>query len=65
MAVEYIGNNGPDGMSMGLSATEKISFYGTTTVVQQATAAAGTDAATTQTLANALKVALDAYGLTA
>ena len=65
MAVEYIGNNGPDGMSMGLSATEKISFYGTTTVVQQSTAAAGTDAATTQALANALKVALDAYGLTA
>ena len=63
--VEYIGSNKPDGMCFGLSASEKIAFYGTTPAVQQATAAAGTDAATTQTLANALKLALDNLGITA
>jgi hypothetical protein len=65
MAVEVLDKGGPDGATFGKSATEKISFYGTTTVVQQATAAAGTDAATTQTLANALKLALDNLGATA
>lgn len=44
---------------VGLSATDKIGFYGTKTLVaQQASAAAGTDAATTQALANALRTAL-------
>ena len=65
MAVEYLGTGNPDGTSMGLSASEKISFYGTTPVVQQASAAAGTDAATTQALANALRTALLAQGLIA
>lgn len=65
MAVYYVGDNGPDGITIGTSATEKVSFYGATPVVQQATAPAGTDAATTQTLANALKLALDNLGLTA
>lgn len=65
MAVgEYRGNGNPDGTSFGQSG-EKISFYGATPVTQQATAAAGTDATTTQALANALKTALDNYGLTA
>lgn len=65
MAVEYLGTGIPDGTVFGRSATEKISFYNATPVVQQATAAAGTDAATTQTLANALKLALDNLGLIA
>ena len=34
MAAEQLGYNAPDGMTMGASATEKISFYGATTVVQ-------------------------------
>lgn len=41
---------------VGLSATDTIGFYGVTPVVQAATQAAGTDAATTQALANALRV---------
>lgn len=65
MSVEYIGHNGPDGCCIGLSATEKVAFYGTTPVVQQSTAATATDAATVIVLANALKVATDALGLTA
>lgn len=43
---------------VGLQASDTIGFYGTTPVAQQASAAAGTDAATTQTLANALRTAL-------
>jgi hypothetical protein len=42
MAVEYIGGNGPDGMSMGVSATEKVSFYGATPVVQASVTAIAT-----------------------
>ena len=55
----------PDGSNWGGAATDKIAVYGSTPVVQQATAAAGTDAATTQALANALKLALDNLGFTA
>jgi len=35
MGVDYIGTNKPDGMSLGLSTTEKISFYGVTPIVQR------------------------------
>jgi hypothetical protein len=64
MAVgKYIGSADPDGTSLGQSATDKISFYGATPVVQAAVAANGTDAATTQALANDLKTKLVALGL--
>ncbi len=38
MAVNYVGDNGPDGTVMGLDATSstKIGFYGATPVVQRA-----------------------------
>jgi hypothetical protein len=52
MAVEYLGSNGPDGANVGLSATEKIGFYGTTPVVQPASAsqaAVTTSVTTTRT----------------
>jgi hypothetical protein len=48
---------------VGLSATDPIGFYGTTAVAQQTIAANGTDAATTQALANDLKAKLKALGL--
>lgn len=38
--VQYIGANASGGMSLGYDATEKISFYGETPVVQRAAAAA-------------------------
>ena len=63
--IEYLGKSGPDGMCIGLAAADKLAFYGTTPVVQQTSAAAGTDAATTQTLANAIRVAMLAHGLIA
>jgi hypothetical protein len=50
---------------VGLTATDKIGFYGATKVVQGATAAAGTDAATTQVLANAMRTVLLNLGLMA
>jgi hypothetical protein len=60
---EYLGNGNPDGSSFGSSATEKISFYGVTPVAQATLAANGTDAATTQALANDLKAKLISLGL--
>lgn len=56
----------PDGICFGQSATDKIGFYGLATPIAQQTAVAnGTDAATTQTLANSLKAQLKALGLLA
>ncbi|MEO5329951.1 MAG: hypothetical protein H7829_17105 [Magnetococcus sp. THC-1_WYH] len=55
MAVYYVGDSNPDGMSFGLSTTEKITFFNGTPVVQPATvstvvtAAITTAAATTTT----------------
>lgn len=39
MAVEFLGSNGPDGTTLGIDATEKVSFYGATPVVQPTAAA--------------------------
>jgi hypothetical protein len=65
MAVEYIGNNGVDGMSFGSAITEKISFFGVTPVVQQDHIADATDAATAITSCNSAIAVLEAFGLTA
>lgn len=65
MSVDHLGKLNTDGTTLGQSATDKIGFYGVTPVVQPATAAAGTDAATTQTCANACRTALRALGLMA
>lgn len=48
---------------VGLSATDTIGFYGVTPVAQATIAANGTDAATTQALANDLKAKLKSLGL--
>jgi hypothetical protein len=48
---------------VGLSATDTIGFYGVAPVARATAAANGTDAATTQTLANDLKAKLVALGL--
>jgi len=58
--VEQITYNSPDGATMGKSATEKISFYGTTPIVQR-TAAVATSAVGTASSADvttALKAAV-------
>jgi hypothetical protein len=52
-------------VQVGGAATTLVGFYGATPVVQQATVAAGTDAATTLTCANACRTALRALGIMA
>jgi hypothetical protein len=42
MAVNYLGDNGPDGMALGTGISEKIAFYGTTPISQRAGAAQAT-----------------------
>ena len=66
MAVHYIGDNGPDGASFGTSATEKISFYGATTIVKPSVTWPNTTTATTainEKKANRLMAALVNLGL--
>lgn len=65
MAARQLSDGNPDGTVLGQSASDKIAFLGAATVVQQASASAGTDAATVQTLANALRLALLNLGLIA
>lgn len=65
MAVEHLSKANDDGTVLGQSATDKIGFYNATPVVQATIAAAGTDAATTQTLANDLRSKLVSLGLVA
>lgn len=60
---KYFGDDNPDGCSFGQSATSKISFYGATPIAKATLAANGTDAATTQALANDLKAKLKSIGL--
>lgn len=48
---------------VGLSTTDKIGFYGVAKVAQSSLAANGTDAATTQALANDIKAKLQLLGL--
>jgi len=66
MAVEYVGSNAPDGTSFGTSATEKISFYGATTIVKPSVTWPNTATATTalnEAKCNRLMVALVNLGL--
>lgn len=64
MAVHYLGDNSPDGMSLGTSSTEKISFYGATPIVKPS-AAQQTTATTTALRADldGLMAALSNLGL--
>lgn len=65
MAVHYLGDNNPDGMVLGLSATEKIGFFGATPVVQQSVTAPATTAttATNEAAIVSINAALVALGL--
>jgi|TARA_R110000824_G_scaffold133288_3_gene296065 hypothetical protein len=51
MAVDYLGDNNPDGVVMGLSASEKIAFYNATPVVQPS-GSGGTTLTLTYTASN-------------
>ena len=52
MAVYYVGDNGPDGASLGTAASEKIAFYGTTPITQRAGAAQATSLVATASSAD-------------
>lgn len=62
MAARQLSDKSPDGTSLGQSTTDKISFFGVTTVVQQTGFAAATVAKTTTTTATttALQTDVDA-----
>ena len=64
-AGKSLGSNHPDGETWGITATDKISFFGATPAVQQAHIADATDAATAITKCNAVIAALETYGLLA
>lgn len=61
----FVGTNSPDGITVGIAAATRLSFYGAAPIVRPTVAAAATDAATTQTLANSLRTALINLGLVA
>lgn len=58
-------SRGANGTVVGQSASDLVGFFGATPVAQQASTASGTDATTTQALANALRTALLNLGLIA
>jgi hypothetical protein len=61
--VKQLSDGNPGGTGLGQSTTDLISFYNVAPVAQQTIAANGTDAATTQALANDLKAKLKLLGL--
>lgn len=63
--LKELSDKGTDGTRLGQSATDKISFYGATPVVQPAGIADATDAATAITKCNAVIAALETLGLIA
>ena len=78
--MEYVGYNSPDGTTIGLSTTEKVSAYGVTPVVQASALTAVTTTASTTTTpygytstqadaivtaVNAIITALKNFGITA
>jgi len=65
MAVKELSDGGPDGTRLGQDASDKVGFYGATPVVQPATIADATDAATAITRVNAVIAALESVGITA
>lgn len=61
MAVEYLGTGNDDGVVMGRSASDKISFYNATPVAQQATTLAGALTAGETTPADVAAAVVDLY----
>lgn len=51
MAATQIGDSGPDGVNIGVSATNKVGFYGTTPVAQRASSIQATSLISASSLA--------------
>jgi len=65
MAVTQLHSGNADGVQMGRDADDKVGFFGSDPVVQQAVIADATDATTAITRINAVIAALETYGLLA
>lgn len=65
MAAQQLHDGNDEGVSVGQSATSKVSLYGKTPVVQAAHIADATDATTAITRINAILVVLENLGATA
>jgi hypothetical protein len=68
MGVQYLGDNGPDGVSVGASTTEKVSVYGVTPVAQGSAVTALTTTPTATDIAtavNAIISRLEDFGIIA
>jgi hypothetical protein len=65
MSVYYVGTNGADGSCFGKTTSDKIAFFGTTPIDQEAAIADATDAATAITQLNSVIGVLENYGLIA
>lgn len=63
MAKRQIDNGNPDGTTFGGSTTEKISFYGVTTVVQPSSASQAAVTGTVTTTATTTALATDVAAL--
>ena len=65
MGVNYLGDNGPDGMCLGTGTTEKIAFFGSTPSAQASISALATGAtiATVVTTVQAILAELQSKGL--
>lgn len=59
MTIQDASRNAPDGYLIGNSATEKIGFFGATTVVQQTNVADSTSTTTTTATTTALETDVD------
>lgn len=62
MAARQLSDATPDGTLLGQSASDKIGFFGATTVVQQSKGTAYTKTTTTTTTTTALTVDITALG---
>ena len=65
MAVTQLHSGNADGVQIGRDADDKVGFFGSDPVVQQAVIADATDATTAITRINAVIAALETYGLLA
>jgi len=66
MGIMFIGDNNPDGMTLGFDTNEKVSFHGKTPIVQATVAATTTTVATTTALEtdiDAIRTALINIGI--
>lgn len=59
MAVKNLTDGAPDGAYVGQNASDKVGFFGTTPVAQQAVITAATNTTTTTSTTTALTVDLD------